>query len=82
LGITIHEVAQRAGVPSKTVSRLMNGEPNVREIVRERVREAMAALDYNPDVGARRMASDRSLLIGLFFHPELARESTAPPPGC
>lgn len=76
MGITIHEVAQRAGVSIKTVSRVMNGEPNVREIVRERVREAMVALDYIPNAGARRMASDRSLLIGLFFHPELASYAT------
>lgn len=76
MGITIHEVAQRAGVSIKTVSRVMNGEPNVREIVRERVREAMAALDYIPNAGARRMASDRSLLIGLFFHPGLASYAT------
>lgn len=50
----------------------MNEEPNVRDAVRERVREAMRELDYIPNAGARRMASARSLLIGMFFFPRLS----------
>ncbi len=72
MGVTIHDVAARAGVSIKTVSRVMNAEPNVRDAVRERVREAMHALDYIPNAGARRMANARSFLIGLFFHPQLS----------
>lgn len=72
MGVTIHDVAERAGVSIKTVSRVMNAEPNVREAVRERVRAAMRELDYIPNAGARRMASDRSLLLGLFFFPQLS----------
>lgn len=72
MGVTIHDVAARAGVSIKTVSRVMNAEPNVRDAVRERVRAAMTELDYIPNAGARRMASARSLLIGLFFRPQLA----------
>lgn len=76
MGVTIHDVAKRAGVSIKTVSRVMNDEPNVREAMRERVRDAMATLDYIPNAGARRMASRRSLLIGMFFHPRLALYAT------
>lgn len=72
MGVTIHDVAKRAGVSIKTVSRVMNAEPNVRDAVRERVRDAMQELDYIPNAGARRMANARSFLIGLFFHPRLS----------
>lgn len=71
VGVTIHDVAARAGVSIKSVSRVMNHEPNVREELRARVVEAMEALDYIPNAGARRMASTRSFLIGLFFHTHL-----------
>jgi LacI family transcriptional regulator len=37
-----------------TVSRVVNGEQNVRESTRERVREAIAALNYVPNPAARR----------------------------
>ncbi|WP_034158705.1 LacI family DNA-binding transcriptional regulator [Sphingomonas sp. ERG5] len=71
MGVTIIDVAAHAGVSIKTVSRVMNGEPNVRDDVRTRVRASIEALDYVPNVGARRMAGDRSFLIGLFFNPRL-----------
>lgn len=71
MGITIHDVAARAGVSIKSVSRVMNGEANVRAEMRERVQAAMAELDYVPNPGARRMANARSMLIGLFFHPQM-----------
>lgn len=71
MGVNIHDVAARAGVSIKTVSRVMNAEPNVREETRRRVAEAIADLDYVPNVGARRMAGDRSYLIGMFFHARL-----------
>ena len=45
---TIADVASQAGVSPMTVSRVVNGEQNVRESTRERVREAIAALNYVP----------------------------------
>ena len=41
-GHTIFDVAERAGVSPMTVSRVINGEKNVREATRERVTKAMA----------------------------------------
>jgi len=64
---TIFDVAERAGVSIKTVSRVVNREPNVRESTRERVEKAVADLDYRPDVSARNLASHRSHLIGLVY---------------
>lgn len=67
LSVTIHEVADRAGVSIKTVSRVLNKEPNVRAETRERVLEAAAALHYRPSVSARSLAGARSYLIALFY---------------
>jgi LacI family transcriptional regulator len=43
---TIIDVAQKAGVSFKTVSRVLNGEPGVREKTKAKVLEAAKALDY------------------------------------
>ena len=64
---TIFDVANVAGVSIKTVSRVVNHEPNVRETTRERVEEAIAVLSYRPDQSARNLASHRSHLIGLIY---------------
>lgn len=64
---TIHDVARLAGVSIKTVSRVYNDEPNVREAIREKVRQAGAELRYRPNAAARNLVERRSHLIGLFF---------------
>lgn len=61
----IHDVAKLAGVSIKTVSRVVNQEPSVRESTRERVQGAIDKLHYKPHVGARLMRSSKSNLIGL-----------------
>jgi LacI family transcriptional regulator len=64
---TIDDVAARAGLSIKTVSRVLNGEPNVRPQTRDRVLAAAKELDYHPNVSARRLASKRSFVIGLLY---------------
>nr|WP_176022753.1 LacI family DNA-binding transcriptional regulator [Brucella pseudintermedia] len=64
---TIHDVARLAGVSIKTVSRVYNDEPNVREAIREKVRQAGSELRYRPNAAARNLVERRSHLIGLFF---------------
>lgn len=66
---TINEVARAAGVSIKTVSRVLNGEPNVRPEIRASVNRAAAQLRYTPNIAARRLASHQSFLIGLLFEP-------------
>lgn len=46
---TIHDVAAKAGVSIKTVSRVANGSPKVRPATRQKVTEAIEALDYRPN---------------------------------
>ena len=65
--VTIHHVADHAGVSIKTVSRVLNNEPNVRPAMRDRVLAAVEALRYRPSVSARSLAGSRSFLIALFY---------------
>ncbi len=71
---TIFDVAKLAGVSIKTVSRVVNREPNVRSSTRERVENAIAELKYRPDQSARNLASHRSHLIGLVYDDPAAYE--------
>lgn len=56
---TITDVARLAGVSIKTVSRVANDEPNVRETTRARVQEAIDQLGYAPNPYARHLGSLR-----------------------
>jgi LacI family transcriptional regulator len=64
---TISDVAEVAGVSIKTVSRVFNEEPNVREETRKRVLQVVADLDYHPNLAARSLAGRKSFLIGLLY---------------
>lgn len=65
--VTIHDVAEQARVSIKTVSRVLNREPNVTVETRQRVLAAVAALRYRPNISARSLAGSRSYLLGLLF---------------
>ena len=54
--VTIEEVAELAQVSSKTVSRVLNDEPAVREGTRNRILKAIEKLDYRPNLNARGLA--------------------------
>jgi len=64
---TINDVAKAAGVSIKTVSRVLNGEPYVREDTRNRVNAAVAQLGYRPNISARALAGGRAYLVGLYY---------------
>ncbi len=61
--VTIRHVAEAAGVAVKTVSRVMNGEPNVTRDLQDRVMKAVDSLGYVPSMAARRMGGSRSYLL-------------------
>jgi LacI family transcriptional regulator len=50
-----------------TVSRVLNGEGNVRPSTREAVNEAIAALSYSPNPAARSLAGAQPIRIGLLY---------------
>ena len=63
----IEDVAAAAGVSMKTVSRVFNREPNVRDDTRLKVEEAARQLRYRPNSSARSLAGRRSYLISLLY---------------
>lgn len=62
---SIKDVAKAAGVSTATVSRVLSNGVHVRQEVRERVMEAVARLDYRPNLLARSLRSQHSNTIGL-----------------
>lgn len=73
---TIYEVAQRSGVSTATVSRVMGSGNGFSEATRERVLAAAAELGWVPSGPARGLASRRAGIIGLLF-PDLAASGEA-----
>lgn len=69
---TIKDVAARADVSFKTVSRVLNGEPHVRPELIRRVREAVQEIGYRPTDAARMLASRRSNVIAAPILPVAA----------
>ena len=59
------DVARRAGVSQKTVSRVVNNAPHVRPDVRAKVNQAIEELGYLPNPAARALASSRTHTIGV-----------------
>lgn len=62
---TMKEVAARAGVSAKTVSRVVNGHPSISPEARARVRRAIDELDWVPNAQARSLRTGRTGLIAL-----------------
>jgi LacI family transcriptional regulator len=62
-GSTIYDVAAAAGVSIKSVSRVLNGEPNVSEALKARVNKAVEDLGYRRSLSARGLAGASSSVI-------------------
>jgi LacI family transcriptional regulator len=64
---TINDIARLAGVSKKTVSRVINRSPFVKEDTRARIDAVIQKLGYSPDPQARGLAFRRSFLLGLVY---------------
>ncbi|ADC48831.1 transcriptional regulator involved in carbon catabolite control [Alkalihalophilus pseudofirmus OF4] len=80
MNTTIYDVAREAGVSMATVSRVVNGNPNVKPATRKKVLEAIERLGYRPNAVARGLASKKTTTVGVIipdissiFFAELAR---------
>lgn len=62
---TIYDVARESGFSIKTVSRVINGEPNVRRETVARVQAAIELLQYHPDPAARRLGGGKLPTVGV-----------------
>lgn len=65
MGVTIHDVAARAGVSVATASRAMSGQRGVRPENRQRVLAAAGELAYEPNVVAAALRSRTTHTIGM-----------------
>ena len=74
---TIIEVARLAGVSPSTVSRVLNGTAVVAPETEQRVRAAIAQLNFSPHPAARQLVSQRTNTIGLLL-PEISSEFFRP----
>lgn len=62
---TIIDVAKAARVSVATVSRVVNGNYPVKEETRRRVQEVIEKLQYVPNIQARELNTQRSMMIGV-----------------
>lgn len=69
MAVTIKDVAQLAGVSPSTVSRTCKNNPSISEETKEKVRQAMATLGYEPNFQASNLASQNSRTIGIVLPP-------------
>lgn len=69
--ITLADVAKAAGVAKMTVSRYLNGHPNIAEKTARKIKAAIDALGYRPNQAARMLMGQPSQVIGLIL-PNLA----------
>ena len=74
--VGMRDVAKKAGVSLSTVSLVVNGAGCVSDDMRERVAEAMRALNYVPNELARNLYHDRTNTVGVIVptirHPFFA----------
>lgn len=72
--VTIKDVAALAGVSPSTVSRTCKNNPSISEETKEKVRKAMAQLNYEPNFQASNLAKQNSRTIGIIL-PVSAEEA-------
>lgn len=65
--ITIHDVAKHCGVSPMTVSRVINGETNVKDNTRQKVLASINTLNYAPNTIARTLAARENTQIALVY---------------
>ncbi|WP_035698641.1 LacI family DNA-binding transcriptional regulator, partial [Glycomyces tenuis] len=66
-GVTIADVAARAGVAASTVSYVLSGKRSISPATAQRVMDAVAELGYHPHAGARSLASRRAGVIAMML---------------
>lgn len=69
MAVTIKDVAQLAGVSPSTVSRTCKNNPSISEETKEKVRQAMTTLGYEPNFQASNLASQNARTIGIVLPP-------------
>ncbi|MEI3613506.1 catabolite control protein A [Pseudogracilibacillus sp. SO30301A] len=67
MSVTIYDVAREANVSMATVSRVVNGNPNVKPTTRKKVLDTIERLGYRPNAVARGLASKKTTTVGAII---------------
>jgi LacI family transcriptional regulator len=62
---TLKDISRRLNLSVTQVSRALNGHADVKEETRQRVMDAAKALNYHPNLTARKLVSGRSGVVGF-----------------
>ncbi len=65
--VTLKDVAQRVGVSTKTVSRVINNQGEISEATRQRIQQAIDELGYQPNRLARALTAGKTNLLGIII---------------
>ena len=67
--VTIHELANLAGVSIASVSRALNGKPGISDTLRARILSLSEEINYQPNVMARQLISGKTPVVALCMPP-------------
>lgn len=83
MAVRLKDIAERAGVSTTTVSRILNGRASglpIRDETRQKVMSIATEMGYRPNIMARALRGSRSSLIGVItqnitsrFHSQILR---------
>lgn len=65
--LTIRDIAKQAGVSVATVSRVINGNENVKPEIQKRVKDVIAETEFTPNVSARTLKSRKTQTVGVIL---------------
>ena len=65
MALTLEDIAQRSGSSRSTVSRVINGDPNVSDATREKIMKVIREVNFQPNLAARGLAVGRVNVVGL-----------------
>ena len=69
--VTLKELATQCGMSVSTVSKALNGYPDIREETRDLIRQAAAKAGYQPNSMARGLKTGRTFNIGVLYSDEV-----------
>ena len=65
--VSIKDISAICGVSTATVSKALNGAPDVSEATRERISQVSEQLKYRPNAAARALKTNRTYNLGVLF---------------
>ena len=68
--VTIKDLSKKLGVSPATISKALNGYPDISQDTAERIRQAAKEMHYTPNIAARQLKTNTSHNIGVLFVDE------------